>query len=346
VARILLLFGFCSLALAQAPPQTDWRFAHPNADMKMSLNLQALLNSPSIVKAIDQAKAQAKDNAMQVELGLAMLKTVDRVSISVRQKPAVDGKAGDMDVLVQVTGAFDSQMIAGFFPSTGSSKVQVVGPHTLLIGDGDSFAQAVERMKTGAPAPAAGLEKADLEKDELEQSDIWLSASSNFLAQQGGAASPMGNLPPVFQGLQRLSVGLNLSESPEINLLLKARDANAAAEMLMIFQAGTGQLAQLNPMAGDAAKSLTMKQDGASVRLHFVVPPELVALAQQQVASAGSTQGGLPTQLAPLLGGFGRGGFAPGKPSPGAIAPEPPPQNGGKIVIYGLDDGPKVIPPK
>jgi hypothetical protein len=89
-----------------------------------------------------------------------------------------------------------------------------------------------------------------------------------------------------------------------------------------------------------------MKLDGASVRLHFVVPPELVALAQQQVASAGSTQGGLPTQLAPLLGGFGRGGFAPGKPSPGAIAPEPPPQNGGKIVIYGLDDGPKVIPPK
>jgi hypothetical protein len=337
VARTLLLLGFCSLALAQTPStqpsagadsNVDWRFAHPNADMKMSLNLQALLNSPAIAKSIDQAKSEAKDNSMQIELALAMLKTVDRISVSVRQPAASGGKASDMDVLVQVTGAFDSQLIAGFFPSTGTSKVKVVGPHTLLIGDGDSFAQAAERMQTGVRIP----------NDELEKSDIWFSASSSFLAQ-AGAASPVGNLS-VFQGLQRLSVGLNLSDSPEFNMLLTATDSAAASEMLKTFQTGAVQLAQFNPMASDAAKTLSMKQDGASIRLHFVVPPAIVALAQQQVES-----GGMPAQLATLLGGFGMGGFAT-KPPAGAITPEPPPRNGGKIVIYGLDDGPKVISPK
>jgi hypothetical protein len=339
VARTLFLLGFCSLALAQTPSgpaaangsAVDWRFAHPDADMKMSLNLQALLNSPAIAKAIDQGKSQAGGNAMQIELAMAMLKTVDRISLSVHQKAPAAGKAApgsDVDVLVQVTGAFDSQLIAGLFPSTGSSKVKVVGPHTLLIGDGDSFAQAAERMKSGAPVP----------NDELEKGDIWFSASSSFLAQQAGTSSPIGNTPPALQGLRRLSLGLNLSEAPELNMLLTATDSKAATEMLTMFQAGAGQLAQLNATAGDAAKTLTMKQEGSNIRLHLVVPAELVALAQQQVSS-----GALPSQLAPLLGGFGMGAFGGSKPST-AVTPEPPPQNGGKIVIYGLDGGPKQMP--
>ena len=349
------LLGFCSLALAQAPTQpaepgvaaradspADWRFAHPDADVKISLNLQALLNSPAIAKLIEQGKSQAKDNAMQIELVLGMLKTVDRISISVRQRAAVVGKAAagaDMDVLAQVTGSFDSQLIAGFFPSTGAGKVKVVGPHTLLIGEGDSFAAAAERMAAGARMPAG----------ELEGSDIWISTSGSFLAQQAaGANQPM---PPFLLGLQNLAIGfnfggLNLSDSPEINMLLTATDAAAATEMLKMFQAGTEQVGQLNPMAGQATKALTMTQDGSTIRIHFVVPPEMMALGQQMAAQQ-ATSGGLPAQLAPLLGSLGLGGLGPAKPAAppaGAIAPEPPPQNGGKIMIYGLDGGPKAIP--
>jgi hypothetical protein len=330
----LLLLGFCSLALAQTPPDTDWRFAHPDADMKLSLNLQAILNSPSIMKAIDQGKAQAKDNAMQIQLVLAMLKTVDRISVSVRQKAAPDGKAAgdktaaDMDVLAQVTGSFDPQLIAGFFPSTGTSRVKVAGPHTLLIGDGDSFAQAAERMASGAP----------LRGDEMEQSDIWISARSRFLSQQANQPALL------FPAMQDLSMGLNLGEAPEINMLLTAADEAGAGEMLKTIQDAMGQLALAGPTAGTAAKALSMKQDGARVRVHFVVPPEVMGfvqqLAQQQAAS-----GALPAQLTPLLGMLGLGGPAsPATPPAGSITPVPPPQNGGKIVIYGLDGGPREIP--
>ena len=55
--------------------------------MKMSVNLQALLKSEAIVKAIEQGKEQAgkaadKNAPMQIDMALAMLRTVDRISVS------------------------------------------------------------------------------------------------------------------------------------------------------------------------------------------------------------------------------------------------------------------------
>jgi hypothetical protein len=213
--------------------------------------------------------------------------------------------------------------------------VKVVGPHAILIGEGDSFAQAAERM---ADAPASGP------VSDLEQSDVWMFVSSHFLAQQAAASGAAGatQMPPVFKGLDDLSVGINIGDAPEINVLLTAIDEASAGDMLKMFQLSVGQLAQLNPMASAAAKALSMQQNGSRIRMHYVVPPELVAMAQQQAAS-----GDFAAQLAPLFGNLGIGGFggppAAKKPA-GAIASEPPPQNGGKINIYGLDDGPKEVP--
>jgi hypothetical protein len=313
----------------------DWRFAHPDSDLRLTINFQALLNSPAVVKAIEQgraqAKGQAKDNAVPLELALGMLKTVDRVSVSARQKAVPAGKANTsgapaMDVLAQITGSFDPQLIAGFFPSTGTSKVKVVGPHTVLIGEGDSFAKASERMTSGVPAQG----------DELELNDIWVSARSSFLAQQAsGANQPM---PPLFQSLRGISLGLNLGEAPEINVLLTTADEAGAGEMLKALQ-------QAAPMAGTAVKGLSLKQDGSKIRAHLVVPPETLA-SVQQFAQQQAASGDLTTQLAPLLGSLGFGGGGPAssaKPPTRAITPARPPQNGGKIVIYGLDDGPKEI---
>jgi hypothetical protein len=340
VARTLILLGFCSLALAQSQPGVDWRFAHPDADMKMSLNVQALVNSPSVTKAIEQAKSPAKDNATQIQFALALLQTFDRISVSVRQKTPLAGKAlagkpaADMDVLVQVTGTFDPQLMAGLFPSTGASKVKVVGPHTLLIGEGDSFARAAERIAAGAPEGG----------DELEQSDFWVAANYAFLAQQAnGAKQP---LPPLFQSLRDVSIGLNFGglhsgEAPEVNLLLTASGAAGAGEILKTFQDAVVQLAQATPMASAAAKALNMKQEGSVIRLHFVVPPELVAFGQQVAQQQAAASGGLPAQLLPLLGTLGLG--QSNAAAPAATPMPPPPQNGGKIVIYGLDDGPKEI---
>jgi hypothetical protein len=316
VTRALLLLSFCSLGIAQTPASSgnDWRFAHPDADMKMSVNVQALLKSPAIINAIEQGKAQAKDNAMQIQMALAMLQTIDRLSVSLRQKAP-----NDADVLAQVTGSFDAQFIAGMFPSAGKSQVKVVGPHAILIGEGDSFTQAEARMN-GSAAPASG--------DELDQSDIWIQVSAAMLAQQASQASRM------MEGVRWLSMGLTLSQPPVVNLVLSTTDDAGAAAMLKTIQAMTPMLAAY-PATAAVAKDLMLTQDGSRLRIHFVVPPELQTEIQQQAASVANN-------ISPMLGTFGLGGASasPSKPVR-APAPPPPAQNGGTVRIYGLDDGTK-----
>ncbi len=332
MTRLFALLALSSSAFAQLPT-TDWRFAHPDADLKMSVNLQAVLKSDAIVKAIEQGKAQAKDNAAQIDLVLGILRTIDRFSVSTRQTPG-----SEMDVLAEVTGSFDPQMIAGFFPSTGKGQVKVVGPHAILIGDGDSFAQAVARMN-GGPAAAGG--------DDIEQSDIWIAGSAEFLARQSGQ-----EIPPMLQGLRTFGIGLTLSAMPEVTVVLGAKDEAGAGQLLSMFQLLSGPMLAASPATADLGKALSMTQDGSRVRMHMVIPPELVAMAQQQAMAAA---GGLPAQLAPLLGGMGIGGSPAASksaagpkpassPKPAAVATEPPAQNGGKVKIYGLDDGTKEIP--
>jgi hypothetical protein len=332
VTRILLLLSLGWVAIAQpsaSPSGSDWRFAHPDADMKMSISVQALLKSDAIAKAIEQGKAQAKDNALQIQMAEAMLRSVDRISVSARQKAP-----NDMDVLAVITGSFDPQLIAGMFPSTGKGQVKVVGEHTILIGEGDSFTQAVARM-AGPAALGSG--------DELDRSDIWIQVSAAMLAQQSGQQGA-----PLLKDLRGISLGVTLSETPVVDVVLTASDAAGAATLLGTFQAMTPLLAA-SPAGATAAKALNLTQDGSRLRMHLKVPPELVAMLQQQAsasATSSSNGGGFPAQLAPLLGSFGIGGAA--APSPklaaGPAAPPPPAKNDGKIKIYGLDDGPKELP--
>jgi hypothetical protein len=315
------------MALAQASAPADWRFAHPNADMKVSVNFQALLKSDAVAKAMEQVKAQAKDNAAQIDLVMGMLRTIDRVSVSAVQKAP-----NDMDVLAEVSGSFDPQLIAGFFPSNGKSQVKVVAPHTILIGDGDSFTAAVARLNGPAPAEAVG---------GLPQSDIWIEAGVEFLAKQSGQA-----MPPMLQDLRGFAVGLTLADSPVVDVVLTASGEEGARKLLgtmkIMNAAAAGQ-----PSVGDLTKNISLEQDGSRVKMHAVIPPEIVAMIQDQAKSA-MAGGSVPTGLAPLLSTLGLGGGIAGSPASRpragtAAAPPAPAQNGGTIKIYGLDDGTKEI---
>jgi hypothetical protein len=287
----LFIFGFACMGLAQA--QADWRFAHPNADMRMTVNVQAVLKAPALTGMLRQ-----KEQPAQVQLGLDLLSSVDRISISARQT----GK--DQDVLVLVTGSFDPSSIQALFPSSGASQVKQVGPHAILIGEGESFTQAVQRMAGLAPVGPSG---------ELEQSDIWLAGSAALMSLQ--QVLPMA--PPAFKAMRAFSFGLNLGDSPELNVVLNADGADGAAQML----------SALRDILGPPGQALEGRQDGAKIRLHFLLPPEVMRAAQSQAASSSFAE-----QLQPLMGMLGLAGAAPA--------------NGGKIMIYGLDDGPREVKTK
>lgn len=316
----LLILGLACLSRAQSP--ADWRFAHPDADLRVSINLQSVLRSPAVTNAILQASLQApKEQTAKIQEILGILGSIERISVSARQKTAKDS-----DALVLVTGTFDPKWLQEFFPSKGTSQVRQVGPRSVLMGEGASFTQAARRM--AGPAVAA--------PGELEQSDIWIEAGPGILKQQQSQQTP-----PAFRNIQALSLGMNLTESPEINLILRASDAASAQQLLTGIQ---GMMALAIPSPKDATlltRALQMRQEGDRIRLHFVAPPELMQMAQAQAAS-----GALAEQLQPLLGLLGvSGGAAPAagaRPTP----PEPQvvvPDTGGKIIIYGLENGPREV---
>jgi hypothetical protein len=321
----LLIFGLTVAGLASA--QADWRFAHPNADVRVSVNLQAVLKSPAVAEMVKKAQTGPKDQAAQMQFALGLLSSVDRVSLSVRQ---IGAQAKDPDVLVLIEGRFDPASLQSMFPSKGTSHVKQVGPHAVLIGEGASFNQAVQRL---AGPPTAGL------SDELEQSDIWFSGNSALLSQPAASQS----VPPAFRAMRAFSFGMNLSDSTELNLILTAADAAGASQMLQSFRESMGPLTQTPQAAAMIEQALQMKQDGAKVRVHFVAPPELMRMAQAQAASGSFAQ-----QLQPLMGMFGMPGASSAAPvqNPRTTVRTPAiadPPSTGKIMIYGLDDGPHEV---
>jgi hypothetical protein len=309
----------CGMAWAvAAPAQTDWRFAHPDADFRLSANLQAVLKSPAVAKALQQVGDQPdSQQKAQMQFAMGLLSTIDRIAISARQTGATPGK--DSDALILVSGSFDAKTVQGFFPSSGTTQARQVGAGTVLIGQGASFTQALRRMSQGAAA-AAG--------DGLEQSDIWIAGGPGLLKAASQA-------PPAFQSLRGFSVGLNFGDVPELNMLLSAADAAGAAEVLAGFHELMSKAIEAPETAALLEKALDMRQEGAQIHFRLVATPGLMQAAQSQAASSGP----LPASLQPLLGMLGLSGA-------GTSAGAPAPANGGKIVIYGLDDGPHEVKPQ
>jgi hypothetical protein len=304
-----MLLGLVCAARAQTP--ADWRFAHPDADLRLSVNVQAVLRSPAFAAAMKQSQAQMpKEQQAAVQQVLGLVSTIERISISARQKTVPK----DSDVLVLVSGSFDPKTVQQFFPSKGTSQVRQIGPNALLIGETASFAAALRRVE----GPASTFH------NEFEQSDIWLDVGPRILTQPHNAQTP-----PAFRNIQAISLGLNLTESPELNLSLRATDAASAQQMLTGIQALMA-LAVPAPKESELLNTaLQMRLEGDRLRVHFVAPPELMRAAQQQAAS-----GAIP-QLELLRGMLGL-----------SSAPAKEPDTGGKIVIYGLDGGPREVNPQ
>lgn len=325
----VLSAGFASLALAQSP--ADWRFAQPNSDLRMSVNVQKVLQSPGVAEALKRTGTGPQ--AAQTQMALGILSSIDRISISTIQKTT-----GQADALVLVKGRFDPKVIQGLLPKTGTTRMRQVSADTILIGEGASFEAALLRMNRPRTAGA---------DPEAERSDIWIEGGPGLLKNAPVQASNS------FPGFQGFSLGIRIGDAPEFNLILKAAGAAAAKQMLAQIQAMvTLGLAQ-NPQAAEMiGKALDFRQDGARVRVHFVPTPEMMAMAraQMQQMQAQTRAGGTPSAagIQSLLGMFGVGGPAAGSAAPGAAAgarttTPPAPSNGGKIMIYGLDGGPREV---
>jgi hypothetical protein len=330
---LTLILAFASAVHAQGTTPTDWRFAQPDAEVRLSINLKTFLNSPVVAAMKQQAP---KESQAQIGMVLAMLSTIDRVSISARQTPPQAGKpssAADADALILINGAFDASFLKGMFGAGSAQQAKQVDAHTVLIGQGASLDAAMARLSGKAPAMPA---------DELEQSDLWVGGDVARLSQQQGQPSVPG-----LENLRTFSLGMNTGENVDFSLILTTTDAPAAQGMSKMIHDLLAQAGQAPETAAMLAKALDIRQDGAKLRLHFVPPPEMIKAAQEQASSA--DLGSSLSSLQPLLGMLGIGGgpaAASSAPAPRATPLVPPQDHGGKIMIYGLDGGPKEVKPE
>jgi hypothetical protein len=314
------------------PAKLDWRFAHPKPDLLLNLNVGRIARSADVAQSLRESFHMTSDaDRAKIDMILKMVGSIERVQISLRSTQMKN----DPDYLVLVTGNLDPmvrQMLMQ--PTLGAQAAsREVSPNAILIGKAASMDQAVRRM-SGAPSSfvAGGL----------SSSDLWIAGDVGLL--QGATNGP---LPPGIDSVKRFELGLNSRDPVELNVNLSMLNEDGAEKLLAMYNLFAAQAAQTPDVAAFVNLSKIDRQ-GSEIHFRFAAP---VAMLQSQMRSAVggagalSAGGGLPA----LLGMLGMSSPASPAASPAPAAQPAPvaapvaPEKPGKIMIYGLDDGPHEV---
>jgi hypothetical protein len=135
-------------------------------------------------------------------------------------------------------------------------------------------------------------------------------------------------LPPGIDSLKSFSLGINFGENLELAANFSTTDAAGAGKLLALYNLAMSQAPQ-TPENSKLLESTKVEQEGAMLHFHFSAPSSAI----EESLAKGSGQ------LPGLMGMFGgQSGGAPVEP-----VPVPKPAQTGKIMIYGLDDGPHEV---
>jgi hypothetical protein len=318
-----LIFSVTASAIfAQAPvtvqSNQDWRFAHPGATLIGGFRVKAVLDSPLVNNLIAQGTAKDPSSGVIVSMVRAALGGVSEVRFSVRDM----GKGKDPDVLALVNGVLDDATVS--MMTQGKTAVHRIDANTLLVGEGQSLADAVTRLSK----PATGLQARAIDRSKaLAGYDLWLA----------GTLPELPMTLPVLESLRGVALGISAQNDLRIEVDLETANAKAAEDL--VSAARKSQVQQ--PGLGAALQS---EVDGSTARFRFVMPGDQVIQAVKQSME----QGGAQSPLAGLFGtSFGSGALPTFKSTTPAAAPAAPAQpKRDTIRIYGLDEGTREIKPE
>ena len=193
-------------------------------------------------------------------------------------------------------------------PQAGGLQFTRLSEDTALMGtEGGSFG-ALTRLK----APPLPNPQQDEAKLMARTYDFWVWGRADRLAGLGAGAN--GNTP-----VKKIKLGVSFRDGFNLQMILDTPDSASAARLLEGMQKG-------------APSGMTGAVEGNSVRYAMVLDRDR---ALQRFA--GFMTDSLGKQFAPLIA-------AARQMSAGHGAGAPP--SAGKIVIDGLDDGPKEVPLK
>jgi hypothetical protein len=155
-------------------------------------------------------------------------------------------------------------------------------------------------------------------------------------------------LPAGLNTLKRFALGLNFRDPVQLNMNLSMLNEEEARKMLAMYQLLVSQAAD-SPESAELVKAARVNVQGSEIHFRFSAS---VSMLQGQMKKSGLGAGAVSADaragaLATLMSRFGMGmasGGVSAAPSLApAVVPQAQPQTPGKIMIYGLDDGPREV---
>lgn len=303
----------CTLGLAaqtlSAQADGDWRFAHPQATLVGGIRVNALLSSPLLKAALDQAGAKDPSVAMGMAIARSLFRNVNEVRFSLQENGSTTP-----DTLILVRGALDP---ASMQMLQGEMESQAIDANTMLIGAGDSLRAAVARLGNVADPQSAAFQQA---RRIPSGYDLWFAGE---IPNIPGISLPQGlNL-----NLRGFAIGMSFTDN--IGLEVSAQTATAEQAEALVKMVREAEAKQL---AGAVHPEVSV--EGTTARLRVSVPAEQLMQAMQNPAVTGIMGG--------TAAAASRTALVP-PPAPPKPATPPKPVRG-TVIIQGLEGGTLEIP--
>jgi hypothetical protein len=274
-------------------------------------------------------------------MGKQILDQVNYIFVSSPGNPALNAKT-NAPFLLAVEGKFPLEALKAFQQSaprpyrtaelyrttkTDTTTLAVMDG-LLLLGDEKSVLSALDRRGHALPPASKLLARA---KALAATDDVWIIADESLAKFQPTKAAwnPLG--AQFASQIKGIDFGLAVREGFQFELSLATESEAAASQMAQMFamqvqmelaaKAGT-------PEVADMAQKLKIDSLGNRMRVSLALPKEEFAALLQAAQAAEAAR----VQAAAA---------APKTPPPAARPAKP--ATPGKITIYGLDGGPRVI---
>jgi hypothetical protein len=225
----------------------DWRFAHPRAELLGGINVESLLQSPTLRELLGQLAGPLQIKTADIDSALAKAHGVKQVWISLR--------SGDALFLLQ--GKLN--MPQGFIKLQNGMTYCSISDTAVLMGKQASVAAAVQRLKSPTPADPVVTSRM---KNLSAENQLWLTATPALLKQ----AKPS----PWTADLAGFSLGMQLRDGYRMEAILKCASLAAAHRVLASSQE--------HPPLPDASMKLDTRLEGSSV--HFTLAIDKAHLLQ------------------------------------------------------------------
>ncbi len=300
----------------------EWGFAHSNPTFLASFNLTELMKSPVRQWILSQMGRALSLNPAELDKLKMVLGEIDHISAS-----AQPGTARQMDGVVLLTGHFENHLLTKLIRISGGPAPRMLDDNTMLLGDPDSVAGALQRISNSWNARRS---------DPFIQRARRLTAAYDFWIT--------GPPPPELSaalasggGIRSFTVGMSLGKQVRVVLALDTWTQQAAERILASYRK--------METAGRRSPQLAAQWEEMNRNLRI---ERLSSGIQFSVTDAGPVPDALLAQLGtipmfqPPRGSNSVKAALAALDTAGAAASKSAPANG-KIVIMGAD-GVKEVP--